>query len=793
MDPSRLLRALHPFDGTPRLTLNLVLDRAPSMQLWTRTVEDLREALGQAPFQDLGVQTVDTSASGELSAGNPGAQVVLLVSNCAESAWQDGRAAGLLEQWCRTSATAVLQPLPPSLRYRVGVPLAPFRWKAPRPTTPTASLTCELQPGSLETAAGLRAPGAVPVLGLEDSRSIEAWARLVAAPTTDWYKGDGIPAVPGPGTWDGFAAPVPQTEPAGLVQMLQEAAGPAAVLLAALLTVAPLVTLDLLYATQRRLLPEADEAVPEVFHSGLLVRAPDRDRDVGGKCAYVLVDGAAELLADWLTRSEERRSRDLAMGLLPSALWAQNTRRDLSSARHVELVRPADLGRRDGPELRVRSVLPARNLRFVGRKELLDDIDAALHRSGGDGLCVLHGIPGIGKTQTALEYAHRHRGEYDFVWWSEARDARSLTLSLARLGDELSVTPGSDGLASVDDVLDRLRSGRVDRGWLLVLNNADPPTKLIPLLPLGAGHILITSRHVSWTEETANPLRVEGLRREESLVLLRARAPGLTDDQASAVAEGAGGLPPLLIQLGRSLSRGPLDVHEHLDGFDRLCASLLLNYSLPDYDVKLAAVWKQAVAKLADADGTAAELLKVLCRLGTGPVSYGLLSAATEPRPATGDGGVLRDKYALHLALLRLSDEDLATVEEHGGPVEVHPALQMVMRNVVMTRNDHRAAEEATLDLLSAALPTDPATPSGRVLMAEIARRLYLPAALRAQPEATCGLVIAVIKHHEAVGDTRAAGAMARVALEAWGHHFGVDEQSITFLRAHADTPPRDP
>ncbi|MFD3584304.1 FxSxx-COOH system tetratricopeptide repeat protein [Streptomyces sp. NPDC058683] len=796
MNPSKLLRALHPFESTPHLTLNLVLDRAPSMKLWTRAVDDLQEALGQAPFQHLRVQEADTSAPGELSPGDtgaplPGGQVVLLVSNCVEDAWQDGRVAGLLDHLCRTGATAVLQPLPPSLRYRVGVPLAPFRWRAARPATPTAWLTCELQPGSLEKAAGLHAPGAVPVLGLEDSRSIEAWAHLVAAPTTDWYEGEGIPT-PGPGTSDGFAAPVRQTEPAALVQTLEDVAGPAAVRLAALLTVAPLVTLDLLYATQRRLLPEADEAVPEVFHSGLLVRAPDRDRDVDGQYAFVLLDGAAELLADGLTRSETLRSGDLAMRLLPSGVSARNIRRDAGSAPHWEPVGPAESTSRVGPELRASSALPARNSRFVGRKELLGDINETLHRSGG-GLCVLHGMAGIGKTQAALEYAHRHRGDYDFVWWCEARDARSLTLSLARLGDELSVPPGRGGLAPVDGVLDRLRSGRVHRGWLLVLDNADPPTELTPLLPLGAGHILITTRHFSWTEVTANALRVDRLSHEESLALLRARAPRLNDEQGSAVAGRAGGLPPLLIQLGRSLSQGPLDVTEHLDDFDELCASLLLYYDLADYDVKLAAVWRQAVAGLAAADPAAAELLRVLSCVGTGSVSYGLLSAATKTRPSDGSGGVLRNKVALHLALLRLSVEDLATVEEKAGRVEVHPALQMVMRRVVMGPNERRAAEEAALGLLSAALPDDPATPDGRVRMTEIARRLDLPAALRAGPEATCGLVIAVIEHHAAVGDTRAAGGLARAALDRWSSHFGADNPIITLLSAHADTPPRDP
>ncbi|MFI1047844.1 FxSxx-COOH system tetratricopeptide repeat protein [Streptomyces griseoruber] len=792
MDPSAVRHALSLLGGVPDLTLDLVLDRAQSMDLWARTVHGLRETLSRGPLPDLRVRTVDTSAPGELRTGDtvqpvPGQRVLLLVSDCVAPAWHDGRAHALLDEWCRFSATAVVQPLPPSLRHRVGVPLAPFHWSAARPVTPTAWLTCGLQPGSLEEAAGLEADCAVPVLGLEDGRSFTDWARLVAARTADGYDGEGMPLGLAPGAWDGLAAAAPPTGPAAQVRTLEAVAGPAAVRLAALLAVAPLVTLDLMRATQRSLLPEAEEAVAEVFHSGLLVRAPDRDRDVEGQRALVLVDGAVDLLTEILTRSDRSRSRDLAEEFLPPEAWARNTRPVPSS------VRPSDAVRRDGPALRVRSALPARNHRFVGRTALLDTVRSTLHRSDGDGLCVLHGLAGVGKTQTALEYAHRHRGDYDFVWWTQARDARGLGLALARLGEELSVPPGPDGLAPVEDVLDRLRTGRVDRGWLLVLDNADPPARLTPMLPLGAGHILITSRHISWTEETAHPLRVAPLSRQESLALLRARAPWLTDDEGYAVAERAGYLPPLLIQLGRSLSKRRLDVAEHLAGFDRLCAKLLLAYGLPDYDVKLAVVWKQAVTELAAADPDAGELLRVLSCLGTGPVPYELLSAATGSKPSAGSDGVLYDKFALHLALMRLSDEDLATVEGAGGPVEVHPALQTVMRGVVMRPDEYETAEEAALGLLSAALPADPGTPSGRARMTEIARRLDLPAALRAQPERTYDLVLAVIDHHAAVGDTRAAGRLARAALDVWSRRFGADSVRIAALRAHAEHPSPSP
>lgn len=65
--------------------------------------------------------------------------------------------------------------------------------------------------------------------------------------------------------------------------------------------------------------------------------------------------------------------------------------------------------------------LPPRNLNFTGRQDRLREIEAAL--TAGRQVVVTQapaaavtGLGGIGKTQLATEYAHRHAVEYDLVW-----------------------------------------------------------------------------------------------------------------------------------------------------------------------------------------------------------------------------------------------------------------------------------------------------------------------------------------------------------------------------------------
>ena len=65
--------------------------------------------------------------------------------------------------------------------------------------------------------------------------------------------------------------------------------------------------------------------------------------------------------------------------------------------------------------------IPARNPFFLDRDECLRELHEAL---AADYVCVIKGLGGIGKTQTAIEYAHRFRGEYSAVFWvlAESRD-----------------------------------------------------------------------------------------------------------------------------------------------------------------------------------------------------------------------------------------------------------------------------------------------------------------------------------------------------------------------------------
>ena len=104
------------------------------------------------------------------------------------------------------------------------------------------------------------------------------------------------------------------------------------------------------------------------------------------------------------------------------------------------------------------SLLPPRNPFFTGREQELREIHRRFFLESARiansrpaepvanrivGIVPLQGMGGVGKTQLALEYAHRHAAEYAIVWWVNADDLALALRDLGALAGQLGLPPAA--------------------------------------------------------------------------------------------------------------------------------------------------------------------------------------------------------------------------------------------------------------------------------------------------------------------------------------------------------------
>lgn len=180
------------------------------------------------------------------------------------------------------------------------------------------------------------------------------------------------------------------------------------------------------------------------------------------------------------------------------------------------------------------SEIPFRNPHFVGREaelQLLRDKltagETAVIRQPPE---ALYGLGGVGKTEIAAEYAHRHSSEYEVVWWIRADQEDSIRAALIGLGRQLGLKDFHPEERDYSSrlVLDALRAGEPYEHWLLIFDNVTRPGMIGRYIPQGSGHVIITSRLSEWQRE----LRTDGIEitefaLDETVQLLRSRVPRL--------------------------------------------------------------------------------------------------------------------------------------------------------------------------------------------------------------------------------------------------------------------------
>jgi tetratricopeptide (TPR) repeat protein len=345
-------------------------------------------------------------------------------------------------------------------------------------------------------------------------------------------------------------------------------------------------------------------------------------------------------------------------------------------------------------ETRVQAAdLPARNPVFTGRGRLLESINTGLCEGAAQALC---GLGGAGKTQLAIEYAHRYRDGYGLVWWIPAERAVTIRSSLARLAERLGLDANLTQEKAVAWALDAL-GRRTD--WLLVFDNAERPADIEPYRPTG-GHVIITSRSGAW-RRLATVREIEVFTRAEALEFVRTRTG--TTAGADALCAVLGDLPLALEQVASYVEQSGMDLDGYLRLFRRRHEDVLARGDVVGYQGTVDTVWELGFARVEDVSPAGADLLRLCAFLAPDDIPVDLLLEHRDVLPealarSASDELDLRDAIAAvrGTALLKLD----------GDGARIHRLVQLLVRKR-LSDQDRREYASAATALVAAAFPGD--------------------------------------------------------------------------------------
>ncbi len=387
-------------------------------------------------------------------------------------------------------------------------------------------------------------------------------------------------------------------------------------------------------------------------------------------------------------------------------LWAKIT---------GSLVRPKMTGDNDemvpgtpgrGGPARSGDTLPLRNPTFTGRAEALADLAQRLE-VGPVAVVALRGLGGVGKSQLALEYAHRMRraGRYRLAGWVRADSLVTIAEDIAALAPLVGLSTEGQATEVHAHVVAVLRT---EPDWLLVFDNAQRPDDLVGMLPGGEGHVLVTSRNRVWSG-IASQVDVGEFSMPESVEFLCGRSGRDDSEAAEELAQELGRLPLALAQAAAYIDTRSMTIRGYLESYrDPVLGRMLRDAGLDsaEYPASVARTWLLSFMHLSDEHPAVVELLRLCAFLDPDDIDLDLLSAGREK---TGEilARVLGDKLERAEVAGILAATSLVAVPVEGH-LRVHRLVQAVTRDQL---GDDQAAEwaERALNMAEAVLPPSPA------------------------------------------------------------------------------------
>lgn len=359
-----------------------------------------------------------------------------------------------------------------------------------------------------------------------------------------------------------------------------------------------------------------------------------------------------------------------------------------------------------------------RNVFFTGREHILAHLDTALHGSKSAALTqakAISGLGGVGKTQTALEYAYRHREEYQAVFWVRAESRDVLLSDAVAIAQSLNLAEKNepDQQRIIEAVKQWLRT---HTNWLFILDNVEDFAILDEILPVqSTGHILLTTRDQA-TGTFAERINVDSMEPEEGATFLLRRAkllergglemiPPAQYAVAKTISQLMDGLPLALDQAGAYIEETGCSLSGYLERMQTCLATLLKRRGnrSEHHQESVYATVSLAFEKVVQAHPAAADILRLCTFLYPDAIpeeifTEGYFHLLPAPQPTTSR------LFQFDEALAVLRTYSLVRRNPDAATVTVHRVVQAVLREHMDEPFCRRWATRAVL-AVNAAFP----------------------------------------------------------------------------------------
>jgi tetratricopeptide (TPR) repeat protein len=344
--------------------------------------------------------------------------------------------------------------------------------------------------------------------------------------------------------------------------------------------------------------------------------------------------------------------------------------------------------------LRLWKVPYRRNPFFTGREDALAVLHDRLHRGGAAALTqaqAISGLGGIGKTQTALEYAYRYRDDYQVVLWVKADTVEALTSDFMVIANLLNVA--EQGASDLNQVMSAVRYWlEQNTHWLLIMDNVESMDLVYDFLPKGnMGHVLLTTRAQA-VGTIANSIELKKMGKTESSLLLLRRAKLLAlnnllnqageedQSQAEAINTDLDGLPLALDQAGAYIEETRCSLSEYLDIYRTRRRELLQRRGRfsTDHPDSVASTLSLSIQKVEQINPAAADLLRLCAYLDPDAIPEEILTeGASDLGPLLGP--VAADALLLNEAMQLLLQFSLLKRNPTMKTLTIHRLVQAIL------------------------------------------------------------------------------------------------------------------